>query len=45
MLLLVHGNTNRTVEETNEFMKKLNVYNEIKNIKLTVKRESENLDI
>lgn len=45
MMLLLNGGVERSVKETNDFLQKLNVYSEIRNIKQTVRRESKNLAI
>lgn len=42
-MLLLNGGVERSVQETNDFLQKLNVYNEIRNIKVTVRRECSKL--
>lgn len=44
MMLLLNGGVERSPEETEQFLQKLNVYTEIRNIKQTVKRESDKID-
>lgn len=45
LMLLLNGGIDRTQDDTNHFLKQLNVYTEIRNIKLTVDREQGKIDL